>query len=92
MKYSKDIKDGDYVTCCIEGETITDARVRYVDGQLMFICQDMKDGAKLPKHKRYGYKYSWIIRLPYKTSKAQVTELKKSLCQKNKIQEDYEIF
>lgn len=50
---------GKRVTCKINGEKITDAKLSVGDDGGLFVCQNINDGAYCEE--KFGYKYSWII-------------------------------
>lgn len=55
-------KNGDYVTCTINGKKITDARIRYVkSSKNYYICQNEFDGEWTTGLYKFGYKYAWCF-------------------------------
>ena len=49
------------VTCRIKREIILDGKI-IVEGGNVFICQNVISGMRA--HKKFGYKYSWVISRP----------------------------
>ena len=52
-------KNGDRVTCTINGTEITDARISIDKDGTPFICQNVVAGS--PAKDKLGYKYSWML-------------------------------
>jgi hypothetical protein len=57
-----DLKHGQRVKCIIHGTHIDDAMISIDENNLVYICQNKKDGSAADD--RLGYKYSWRIYNP----------------------------
>lgn len=66
-------KHGQRVTCKIKNVQIDDAKIRLIDGQRPFICQNKQSGSSCSDNK-LGYLYSWILQEDF--TEPSVTDLK----------------
>jgi len=53
------LKHNQKVTCKIEGEKITDAKISIDEYGTLYICQNKKDGSSADD--KLGYRYSWKL-------------------------------